>query len=177
LGRWETDLIDEPEPQVRIAVEYVTLPLIEHPPVETAEAKVREVETRLNELRDAGAPASEIEAATFVTKRANMALTRSRFYAGKTETPVEVNLLQIGPVMLAGTQGEPFVEIGLAIKEQSPFEHTWFGGYTSGWAGYIPMPDAYPLKGYEVETSPFTPDAAGAMIEGTVELLKGFVRG
>jgi hypothetical protein len=172
LGRWEADLVDEPEPRVRIAVEYVTLPLIEHPPVETAEAKVREVETRLNELRNAGAPAAEVEAATFVTKRANMALTRSRFYAGKTETPVEVNLLQIGPVMLAGTQGEPFVEIGLAIKEQSPFAHTWFGGYTSGWAGYIPMPDAYPLKGYEVETSPFTPEAAGALIDGTVGLLK-----
>jgi hypothetical protein len=176
LGRWEADLVDEPEPRVRIAVEYVTLPLIEHPPVETAEAKVREVESRLNELRNAGAPAAEVEAATFVTKRANMALTRSRFYAGKTETPVEVNLLQIGPVMLAGTQGEPFVEIGLAIKEQSPFEHTWFGGYTSGWAGYIPMPDAYPLKGYEVETSPFTPDAAGALVDGTVGLLKEFVK-
>ncbi|CAN5879808.1 hypothetical protein BH24CHL4_BH24CHL4_10260 [soil metagenome] len=177
LGRWEADLIDDPEPKVRIAVEYVTLPLIEHPPVETAGAKVREVETRLNELRDAGAPADEVEAATFLTKRANMALTRSRFYAGKTETPVEVNLLQVGPVMFAGTQGEPFVEIGLAIKQQSPFEHTWFGGYTSGWAGYIPTPDAYPLKGYEVETSPFTPDAAGALIDGTVALLKKFESG
>ena len=121
--------------------------------------------------------AEEIEAATFVTKRANMALTRSKFYAGKTETPVEVNLLQIGPAMLVGTQGEPFVEIGLQIKERSPFAHTWFGGYTSGWAGYIPMPDAYPLKGYEVETSPFTPDAAGKLVEGTVGLLEALGTG
>jgi len=79
--------------------------------------------------------------------------------------------------MLVGTQGEPFVEIGLAIKERSPFEHTWFGGYTSGWAGYIPTADAYPLKGYEVETSPFTPEAAGALIEGTVALSKALGTG
>lgn len=172
LGRWEPELIETVSPEVRVKVHTVTLPLIEHPPVSEAEANVREAETRLNSLRDAKRPLDEIEAATFVTKRANMALTRSRFYAGKTETPVEVSFFQIGPVVFAGTQGEPFVEIGLAIKEQSPFAFTWFGGYVSGWAGYIPMPDDYPLKGYEVETSPFTPDAASAMIDGTVALLK-----
>jgi hypothetical protein len=39
------------------------------------------------------------------------------------------------------------------------------------------MPDAYPLKGYEVETSPFTPEAAGALVEGTVEMLKALGKG
>ncbi len=172
LGRWEYEEIDEPSPVVRMLVDYVHLPLNEHEPVAEAAAKVREAEATLNALRDSGAPSSDVEAATFVTKRLNMRLTRSELYAGKTETPVEVSLLQIGPVVFAGTQGEPFVEIGLQIKEQSPFPFTWFGGYTSGWAGYIPMPDAYPLKGYEVETSPFTPDAAARMVEGTVELLR-----
>lgn len=172
LGRWEYEEIDEPSPVVRMLVDYVHLPLNEHEPVAEAAAKVREAEATLNALRDSGAPSSDVEAATFVTKRLNMRLTRSELYAGKTETPVEVSLLQIGPVVFADTQGEPFVEIGLQIKEQSPFPFTWFGGYTSGWAGYIPMPDAYPLKGYEVETSPFTPDAAARMVEGTVELLR-----
>jgi neutral ceramidase len=172
LSPWKTEPVQEEPARVRVLVDYVTLPLIEHPPVEEAQAKVREVEERLNALRNAGAPDAEVEAATFVTKRANMALTRSRNYAGKTETPVEVNALQIGPAMIVGTQGEPFVEIGMQVKERSPFPITWFGGYTSGWAGYIPMPDAYPLKGYEVETSPFTPDAAGTLVDGTVQLLE-----
>ncbi|MBX3069343.1 MAG: neutral/alkaline non-lysosomal ceramidase N-terminal domain-containing protein [Thermomicrobiales bacterium] len=177
LGRWEYDEVEEPAPMVKMLVDYVTLPLVEHESVADAQAKVREAEATLQALRDAGAPAAEVEAATFVTKRLNMRLTRSQLYAGKTETPVEVSLLQIGPVVFAGTQGEPFVEIGLQIKEQSPFPYTWFGGYTSGWAGYIPMPDAYPLLGYEVETSPFTPEAAGVMVEGTVGLLKAMGKG
>jgi neutral ceramidase len=64
------------------------------------------------------------------------------------------------------------VEIGQAVKAQSPFPHTWFGGYTGGWFGYVPMPTAWPHGGYEVTTSPYTPDAAAALIEQTVAALR-----
>jgi hypothetical protein len=74
-------------------------------------------------------------------------------------------------VVLVGSQGEPFAEIGMAIKGRSPFAHTWFGGYTGGWAAYIPTAEAYPHKGYEVDTTPFTPEAAGELVEGTLRLL------
>ncbi len=83
-----------------------------------------------------------------------------------------MHLLQIGPVVLAGTEGEPFSGIGLAIKEQSPFDHTWFGGYTGGWAGYIPTAEEYPRGGYEIDTSPFTPEAANVLVEETVAALR-----
>ena len=93
-------------------------------------------------------------------------------YGGREDFPVELHLLQIGPAVLAGTEGEPFAEIGLAIKAESPWPATWFGGYTGGWAGYIPTPDAYPQGGYEVETSPFAPEAAGRLVAETLAALK-----
>jgi hypothetical protein len=167
LGVWQAVPQEEPEPEVHVVGRAVGLPLTEQPPVAEAEERVAAAQEQLDALRAAGAPPAELEAVTFVTKRANMALARARAYGGKAEAPVDVQVLRIGPIVLAGVEGEPFAEIGLAIKEASPFTHTWFGGYVGGWAGYIPTPEAYPLLGYEVETSPFSAGAA-AVLTGAV---------
>jgi Neutral/alkaline non-lysosomal ceramidase, N-terminal len=176
LGKWTGVPESEPEPRVRVMTRDLPLPLRPQPPVADAEAEAEAARRRLNDLVDRRAPAQEIEAATFVTKRAAMTLARSRAFAGKSELPIELHLLQIGPAVLAGIPAEPFVEIGLAIKSRSPFPHTWFGGYVGGWSGYIPMPEEYPRGGYEVETSPYTPDAAGRVVDGTVAALKDLRR-
>jgi uncharacterized protein YxjI len=53
--------------------------------------------------------------------------------------------------------GELFCEISNEIRKISPFDNTFFYGYTNGWLGYIPTAKEYVLGGYEVETvSPFT---------------------
>src|SRR5215217_14809 len=150
----------------------VMLPLIEQPAASEARARVDEAQRRLDELKERAAPATEIEAATFATKRANMTLSRAQTYGGRESIPVELHLLQVGPAVLAGTEGEPFAEIGLEIKAGSPWPTTWFGGYTAGWAGYIPTPDAYPQGGYEVDTSPFAPEAAGRLVAETLAALE-----
>jgi hypothetical protein len=171
LGKWSATPRPEAPVAVRVLERKVALPVGQQVLLAEAEQRVQEAEARLNDLKAIGAEPAAIEAATFVVKRANMTRSRSRVYGGKPAHEVSVHLLQIGPVVLAGTEGEPFSGIGRAIKERSPFTYTWFGGYTGGWAGYIPTPEEYPRAGYEVETSPFTPDAAGALIEGAVAAL------
>ncbi|MGH2618757.1 MAG: hypothetical protein ACRDJC_26310, partial [Thermomicrobiales bacterium] len=172
LGKWTREPVDEAEPVVRFMTRDIALPLIAQPPLTEAQSRVDEAQRRLDDLKQRDAPPAEIEAATFATKRANMALSRARTYGGKTEFPVALHLLQIGPVVLAGTEGEPFAEIGLAIKAGSPWPATWFGGYTGGWAGYIPTADAYPQGGYEVDTSPFAPEAADRLVAETLTALR-----
>jgi hypothetical protein len=98
-------------------------------------------------------------------------------FGGRETFPIDLHLLQIGPAVFVGAECEPFMEIGRAIRAQSPFPYTWFGGYTGGWFGYVPMPDAYPLGGYEVTTSPWTPEAAAALIEQTMAALRMFAAG
>jgi hypothetical protein len=177
LGKWTAEPVAEPEPVVRVRASTIALPLIAQPPLTEAQERVDEVQRRLDELKAANAPAAEIEAATFVTKRANMAHWRAQTYGGRQTAPIALHLLQIGPAVLAGVEGEPFAEIGAAIKARSPFPATWFGGYTGGWAGYIPVAEEYPKLGYEVETSPFSPDAAGVLIDETVAALNALANG
>ena len=177
LGKWTAEPIAAPTPTVAVRSETVALPLIAQPPLEEARQRVADAERRLNDLKTAAAPAAEVEAATFVTKRANMALSRAEAYGGKAEVPVELHLLRIGPAVLAGTEGEPFAAIGKSVKADSPWPATWFGGYTGGWAGYVPMAEDYPLGGYEVDTSPFAPEAAARLIAGAVAALRRLHRG
>lgn len=174
LGKWRSIPAAEAEPVVRVENRELRLPLRPQPALEEAEARSTAARRRRQELVERRAPVAEIEAATFATKRADMSLRRARAFGGRSELPVELHLLQIGPAVLAGIPCEPFAEIALAIKARSPFPHTWFGGYTGGWSGYIPMPEEYPRGGYEVETSPFTPEAAGRVVEGVVAALGDF---
>jgi len=176
LGKWTEVREPEAGARVRVMTREIRLPLRPHPPLAKAEAQAEDARRRLNDLIDRGAPAAEVEAATFVTKRAAMTVERSRAFAGKSELPVELQLLQLGPAVLAGIPAEPFCEIGLAIKARSPFAHTWFGGYVGGWSGYIPTLDEYARGGYEVETSPFTPEAAARVIEDTSAALADLQR-
>jgi Neutral/alkaline non-lysosomal ceramidase, N-terminal len=174
LGKWTQVPIPDAEPVVRILARDIMLPLITQPAASDAQASVEEAQRRLDALnkKERVAPVVEIEAATFAVKRANMTLSRVQTYGGRRTFPVELHLLRIGPVVLAGIEGEPFAEIGQQIKAGSPWSSTWFGGYTGGWAGYIPTPDAYLQGGYEVDTSPFAPEAAGKVVTETLAALE-----
>ena len=174
LGKWTQDPVEEPEPVVRIMSRQIPMPLIEQPEVRDAQALVDAAQRRLDDLlaKARDAPVTEIEAATFAVKRASMTLSRVQTYGGRQTFLVELHLLQVGPAVLVGTEGEPFVEIGLEIKSGSPWTSTWFGGYTGGWVGYIPTPDAYREGGYEVDTSPFAPEAAGRLVTETLAVLQ-----
>jgi neutral ceramidase len=75
-----------------------------------------------------------------------------------------------------GFPGEPFAEIGAEVKRRSPFAHTFFGGYTNDYLGYLPIDSARPDGGYEVETSPFAPGSADLVIDAAVDLLSELYR-
>ena len=171
LGKWKAIPLEETAPVVRTRSVVINLPLDEQMSIDEAEGRVAAAQANLDELKATGAPASEIEAATFVTKRANMTLFRSTEYFGKETTPVYLHLFQIGPVVFAGVEGEPFSQTGLRIKRESPFDATWFGGYTGGWAGYVPTPEERPRAGYEVDTAPFAEEAATVLADEVIKAL------
>ena len=86
---------------------------------------------------------------------------------------VQVQVLRIGEVAMVAMAGEPFAEIGAAVKKASPFPVTMFCGYSSGAGGdYMPVEAEYRLGGYEVERTPYGPAAGGMVIKKAIELLK-----
>lgn len=77
---------------------------------------------------------------------------------GQGGIAVEVQGVKIGDFVLITFPGEPFAEIGLRIKNKSPFEHTYVAGYTNGHQGYGPTADAYESQAYEDCLTPFGPE-------------------
>lgn len=56
---------------------------------------------------------------------------------------------RVGQAALVFLPGEPFVEIGLAIRAASPFAWTAVVGYAESYIGYIPTDRAFRNGGYE----------------------------
>ena len=77
-----------------------------------------------------------------------------------------------GGLAFATYPGEPFNDIGKAVKRQSPFALTLQACLTGGTRGYFPFSDSYREGGYESASSVFGPTVADDLIGGQLELLK-----
>ena len=70
-----------------------------------------------------------------------------------------------------GFPGEPFNDIGKAVKKNSPFTLTILSCLTNGSRGYFPFSDSFKEGGYESATSPFGSTVADDLIAGQLKLL------
>jgi hypothetical protein len=160
----------ESDGTLRVATRPVRMGVKPYPPFAEADAEARRQAARLAELRGRVGP-DELQAAVGLARRARMLADKARLYAGKPEVEAELHGLRIGSVGLIGFPGEPFSEIGARVKAGSPFPWTLFSGYTNDYLGYVPTREAYADGGYEVDTSPFLPDAADRLVEASLALL------
>lgn len=102
-------------------------------------------------------------------------------YAGETvdlsSYPEKVDLslqtLRIGELGIAAIPCEVFVEIGLEIKEKSPFAQTFTIELANGYNGYLPTPKHHELGGYETwraKSSYLEEEASPVMVEAILGL-------
>ncbi len=93
---------------------------------------------------------------------------------GSEPIPAEIQVVRIGDVALVSLPGEPFTELGLAIKQRSPARHTFVIGYANDWIGYLATPQAWQQGGYEVGEGPWTrvgPEGGYQLVDKAVEML------
>jgi hypothetical protein len=91
------------------------------------------------------------------------------------DTPIQVQIeaWRIGDVAIVSMPGEPFAEIGVAVRDASPFAVTMFCGYSDGIGGdYMPISCEYEFGGYEVERTPYGLQADEKLIAEAIALLK-----
>lgn len=88
-----------------------------------------------------------------------------------TRNTMTLSVARIGDVAFAGLSGEIFHEIGRAIKTASPFPHTFILTHCNGGSGYLVVKEAYAEGGYEVNATPFAPEAAGIVLQEVASLL------
>lgn len=93
--------------------------------------------------------------------------------------PMTIQAASIGEVALIGLPAEVFIELGMAIQGQSPFERTIPVGYANGYQGYVPTAQAFKEGGYEVgarvrdQEVRITAAAPAVLVEESVKALCG----
>ena len=83
--------------------------------------------------------------------------SREEIYARETvllknypkQVPVLLQAFILGDLAITAAPCEVFVEIGLEIKEKSPFKPTFMVSLANGYNGYLPTPEHHKMGGYE----------------------------
>ena len=94
-----------------------------------------------------------------------------------SQRPLEVSVITVGDVAFVGLPGEVFVELGLDIKERSPFAITIVSELCNDSAGYVPTAKAYGEGGYEATSTPFAEGTGERLVEEALELLRAAKEG
>lgn len=168
--------------QIKLSVETA---LAQARPVETMPlaARKRAVPFRVRRFDDAaedaavrryvqkyvGPPHDEIIRKVFENMRRELAGAQ-----GQTrETWVQA--MRIGQLALVGVPAEYFTQLGLDIKNRSPFRHTFVAELANDWIGYLPNLEGHKLGGYQVWTGHHSyaePGTGERIAEVAVELLR-----
>jgi hypothetical protein len=86
---------------------------------------------------------------------------------------VEVQVVALGTdIAWVALPGEIFVELGLAIKQDSPFKHTIIAELANGSVGYVPARRAYAQGNYEVVSARCAEGSGEMLVDSAVRLLK-----
>lgn len=85
---------------------------------------------------------------------------------------IRIAVCKIGSILLAGISGELMTEIGMEIKEQSPYKNTFIVTHCNGSNGYLCTDKAYEEGGYEPMVSKTMPGTEKAIRENIVLLLQ-----
>ena len=109
---------------------------------------------------------------------ANQAVERSKWVEENPDAePIKMpfQAVRLGNSLFVTFPNEIFTEIGLAVKEQSPYENTFIMGVAGGHSGYIGTAAEYVEGGYAVNGSPFAPEAEQVIIDSSVEMISRVV--
>ena len=86
---------------------------------------------------------------------------------------VEVQAIALGKeVAWVSLPGEIFTELGLAIKQDSPFPYTIVAELANGLVGYIPSRRAYAQGNYEVVSARCAEGTGERLVDAAVKMLK-----
>jgi hypothetical protein len=87
---------------------------------------------------------------------------------------VQLQALRIGDFAICGIPFETFAEIGLELKQRSPFARTMVISHANARHGYLPTPAQHKLGGYEtwLGTNKVQEDASDLIIAQLLDMLK-----
>ena len=153
--------------KLRYAVRTIAVP--SQMPKTDELAQAREYDRLHREGRDAEIPFTGMALTTVVAEAGRMVLLAD----GPAAFDLPLSAVAVGEaVVFAGIPGEPFTEIGRAIRAKSPFRMTLCTCLTNGSCGYFPVASAYEEGGYEARSSVFASTVAADIVDGHEAVLR-----
>ena len=164
--------------KIGVASTVIDLPRTRYGSKQNASDLVASLEAEIQELNQQEGTEGSLKWAKLRLSHAKQALESWSTSVPRDPIQAEVQVLHIGDFALATAPGEIFNQIGVQVKEESPFAHTWFLSCTNGSIGYVPIPEAYADGGYEVtHASQVSPEAAGMLTQSCLDLLREIYQG
>jgi hypothetical protein len=174
LGMYDSEFATLSSLPLRVVEKEIVVPLREGLPERRAASEKLEIwKSKLKLAREANEQTAITEA-IYMARRADIQLRMADDFGGRTSAGVRTHFIAFGDVVLVGCNIEPFCEIGMEIKRDSPFPITFMSGYTNGRMAYMATAEEWPNGGYEVENSPFGESAAEVLIDEILETLRMF---
>jgi hypothetical protein len=167
------DMLVTEVPELASEHSILALPLKTYAPREEMKRKREAALAALNELRE-GVSEQEL-----IARRQDWLFARIEdYYASLYEQTegdpvlrIEVSAVRVGHTAIVSVPGEVFVEIGLAIRQNSLFPRTMIIGLANDYIGYVPTVEQARASGYEVVASRVTPEASQVLESGAIDLL------
>lgn len=155
-------------------------PLMESFPltVSQAEQQLDEANRKVSDLEKQGDVVGRrvLDLARVEVFLAGLRLDKAKTAADKKRPltmKLEQQAIRIGDAVFVSFPCEVFSEIGLAVKQRSPFRKTFVIGLADEPdVGYLPTAEEFKEENYEVLVSPFSPKAGRVCIDSSLSLIE-----
>jgi neutral ceramidase len=111
---------------------------------------------------------------TFPGKKAGRNDFPPTSYESGPDSEIRLTVLKIGDLVLSGISGELMTEIGIEIKNQSPYSGTIIVTHCNGSSGYICTDKAFSEGGYEVRVTELMPGVEKPLTRKFLEMIHTF---
>ena len=138
------------QPKIHVISEVLDLPLRNPPTMQELEECIVSSRRLAQEAVVASRPMlARVHGAMLGWADATLAAVRDGTVS--TSVPAEVQVVRLDDTAFVGIPGEPFVGLGLRIKEATGMDLVFVCGYTNGDIGYVPTRHEYDEGGYEID--------------------------
>ena len=86
---------------------------------------------------------------------------------------VRLTVVKIGTIIFTAVSGEVFNEIGVKVRNLSPYTNTFMITHCNGSSGYLVTDNAYVEGGYEASSTRAKSGAEKAIVENLLEMIRG----
>ncbi len=169
-----------PKARLRCKSTQVDIELRKLPPLDIAEVAVKKASKDWEEIKASSKINLDIwnKELLLLGAECTLAMVKMQKRYGKEkltgeDLPAEVQVLGIDDARIVGLQGEIFVEFGMTIQYQAPFDKCFVIELANGnLPGYAATTRAYSQGGYETGASLLTGHSGEQLVEAAVALLK-----